>query len=115
MVCLECNHHLRVSARERINQLLDTDTFEEWHADLVPADPLGFNDRRPYPERVKARQAATGLKEAAVVGQGEFIRGMRIVFGVTDSNFIMGSMEGRSSARAHPRPSRKRPASDCPW
>jgi acetyl-CoA carboxylase carboxyl transferase subunit beta len=90
-VCPECNYHFRVSATERINQLLDTDTFEEWHADLQPADPLGFNDRRPYPERVKAEQALTGLKEAAIVGQG-FIRGIRIVFGVTDSNFIMGSM-----------------------
>ena len=81
----------RVSAAERIRQLLDTDTFEEWYADLRPADPLGFNDRRPYPERVKAEQALTGLNEAAVVGQG-FIRGIRIVFGVTDSKFIMGSM-----------------------
>jgi acetyl-CoA carboxylase carboxyl transferase subunit beta len=90
-VCPECNFHLRVSAAERINQLLDKDTFEEWFADLQPVDPLGFNDRRPYPERVKAEQASTGLKEAAIVGQG-FIRGIRIVFGVTDSNFIMGSM-----------------------
>ncbi len=90
-VCPECNYHLRVSATERINQLLDKDTFEEWYADLQPVDPLGFNDRRPYPERIHAEQALTGLKEAAVVGQG-FIRGIRIVFGVTDSNFIMGSM-----------------------
>ncbi|MHB1557712.1 MAG: acetyl-CoA carboxylase, carboxyltransferase subunit beta [Isosphaeraceae bacterium] len=91
LVCPECNHHLRVSARERIVQLLDADTFEEWFSALVPGDPLGFNDRRPYPDRVKAEQATTGLKEAALVGQG-FIRGIRIVFGVTDSNFIMGSM-----------------------
>ena len=90
-VCPECNYHLRVSAVDRINQLLDKDTFEEWYPDLLPADPLEFNDRRPYPERVKAEQAITGLKEAAIVGQG-FIRGIRIVFGVTDSNFIMGSM-----------------------
>lgn len=91
LVCPECNHHLRVSARDRIAQLLDLDTFEEWYSDLVPGDPLGFNDRRPYPDRVKVEQATTGLKEAALVGQG-FIRGIRIVFGVTDSNFIMGSM-----------------------
>ena len=45
----------------------------------------------PIPDRVKAEQAVTGLKEAAVVGQG-FIRGIRIVFGITDSKFIMGSM-----------------------
>jgi acetyl-CoA carboxylase carboxyl transferase subunit beta len=91
LVCPECNHHFRVSAQDRIAQLLDADTFEEWYAELQSGDPLDFNDRRPYPERVTAEQARTGLKEAAVVGQG-FIRGIRIVFGITDSNFIMGSM-----------------------
>ncbi len=91
LVCPECNYHFPVSAAERITQLLDADTFEEWYSDLQPADPLEFNDRRPYPDRVKAEQAMTGLKEAALVGQG-FIRGIRIVFGITDSKFIMGSM-----------------------
>ncbi len=90
-VCPQCDHHFPISAAERIAQLLDADTFEEWHADLVPADPLGFNDRRPYPERIRAEQERTGLREAAVVGQG-FIKGLRVVFGLTDSGFIMGSM-----------------------
>ena len=90
-VCPECNHHFPASAAERIAQLLDTDTFEEWYADLQPGDPLEFNDRRPYPERLKAEQERTGLNEAAVVGQG-FIKGIRVVFGLTDSGFIMGSM-----------------------
>ena len=90
-VCPECNHHFSVSAVNRIAQLLDADTFEEWYADLRPGDPLGFNDRRPYPERVKAEQERTGLNEAAVVGQG-FIKGIRTIFGLTDSAFIMGSM-----------------------
>ena len=91
LVCPECQHHFTVPAAERIAQLLDTDTFEEWYADLRPGDPLGFNDRRPYPERVRAEQERTGLNEAAVVGQG-FIKGIRIVLGLTDSGFIMGSM-----------------------
>ena len=90
-VCPECNHHFLALGRERIAQLLDLDTFEEWFSGLQPLDPLGFNDRRPYPERVKAEQARTGLEEAAVVGQG-FIKGIRIVLGLTDSGFIMGSM-----------------------
>lgn len=90
-VCPDCHHHYTLNAAERIEQLLDDGTFEEWHADLWPGDPLGFNDRRPYPERVKAEQSRTGLNEAAVVGQG-FIKGIRVVFGVTDSGFIMGSM-----------------------
>src|SRR5208282_2981439 len=66
-------------------------TYEDWFANLLPADPLQFDDRRPYPERLKAEQERTGLNEAALVGQG-FIKGIRIVFGITDSNFIMGSM-----------------------
>ena len=90
-VCPECDHHFSISAVERAAQVLDADTFEEWYTDLRPGDPLGFNDRRPYPDRVKAEQARTGLTEAAIVGQG-FIKGLRIVFCATDSGFIMGSM-----------------------
>jgi acetyl-CoA carboxylase carboxyl transferase subunit beta len=90
-ICPQCDHHFSVPARERIAQLLDPDTFEEWYPHLRPGDPLEFNDRRPYPERVKAEQERTGLTEAAVVGQG-FIKGIRLVFGLTDSGFIMGSM-----------------------
>ncbi|QDV37897.1 acetyl-CoA carboxylase, carboxyltransferase subunit beta [Tautonia plasticadhaerens] len=90
-VCPQCEHHFTRGARDRIADLLDADTFEEWYADLRPADPLGFNDRRPYPERVAAEQQRTGLSEAAIVGQG-FVKGIRLVFGITDSTFIMGSM-----------------------
>ncbi len=90
-VCPECNHHFPLTAVERINQLLDQDTYEDWFSDMQSADPLQFDDRRPYPERVMAEQKRTGLNEAALVGQG-FIKGIRVVFGITDSNFIMGSM-----------------------
>ncbi len=90
-VCPQCDHHFSVPVAERIAQLLDADTFEEWYADLCPGDPLGFNDRRPYPERIESEQSRTGLNEAAVVGQG-FIKGIRLVLGLTDSGFIMGSM-----------------------
>jgi len=90
-VCPECDYHWYVPARERINQLLDAGTFEEWAADLTPADPLGFVDKRPYRERLIAEQARTGLRDAAVTGTG-MIRARRVAFGVTDSSFIMGSM-----------------------
>ena len=52
---------------------------------------LGFADKKPYAERLKAEQARTGLREAAIVGTG-MIRARRVAFGVTDSAFIMGSM-----------------------
>jgi acetyl-CoA carboxylase carboxyl transferase subunit beta len=90
-VCPDCDHHFSLSATDRITHLLDADTFEEWFTELRPLDPLGFNDRRPYTERLAEEQTRTGLAEAAVVGQG-FIKGIRVVLGITDSGFIMGSM-----------------------
>ncbi len=90
-VCPECDYHWYVSATERVRQLLDEGTFDEWDANLEPTDPLGFVDKKPYVERLKAEQARTGLRDAALVGTG-MIRARRIAFGVTDSAFIMGSM-----------------------
>ena len=90
-VCPECDYHWYVSAQERIKQVLDEGTFDEWDADLQSTDPLGFVDKIPYPQRLEEEQQRTGLKEAAVVGTG-MIRARRVAFGVTDSSFIMGSM-----------------------
>jgi acetyl-CoA carboxylase carboxyl transferase subunit beta len=90
-VCPECDYHWYVPARQRIAQVLDEGTFEEWDADLDPADPLDFVDKIPYRQRLQEEQERTGLRDAAVVGSG-MIRGRRLAFGVTDSAFIMGSM-----------------------
>jgi acetyl-CoA carboxylase carboxyl transferase subunit beta len=101
-VCPECDHHFYVPARERIRQLLDEDSFEEWFTELRPRDPLGFKDRLLYAERLKVEQAKTGMPDAAVVGKGH-IRGRPVVFGVTDFAFMagsMGSVVGEKLARA---------------
>jgi len=90
-VCPECDYHWYVSARERIRQLLDEGTFEEWFADLEPCDPIEFVDKMPYRERLRREQERTGLRDAAVVGTG-MIRARRVAIGVTDSAFMMGSM-----------------------
>jgi acetyl-CoA carboxylase carboxyl transferase subunit beta len=90
-VCPECNYHFYVKTQDRIAQLLDADSFEEWFTDLRPKDPLGFNDRISYAERLKVEQTKTGMPDAAVVGKG-FIRGRPLVFGVTDFQFMAGSM-----------------------
>jgi acetyl-CoA carboxylase carboxyl transferase subunit beta len=90
-VCPECDYHWYVSAQERIRQVLDEGTFEEWDPNLLSTDPLGFVDKMPYPKRLQEEQQRTGLKEAAVTGTG-MIRARRVAFGVTDSSFIMGSM-----------------------
>lgn len=90
-VCPECDYHLYVTAQERIRQVLDEGTFEEWFSEIKSGDPLKFSDKKPYAERLKAEQKRTGLVDAAVVGTG-MIRARRVAFGVTDSAFIMGSM-----------------------
>jgi acetyl-CoA carboxylase carboxyl transferase subunit beta len=90
-VCPECDYHFALPAAERIRQLLDEESFEEWFADLRPRDPLGFKDRIPYAERLRAEQAKTGLTDAAVVGRG-YVRGRPVTFGVTDFAFMAGSM-----------------------
>ncbi len=90
-LCPECDHHFTVPGRVRIEQLLDEDSFEEWFTGLSPKDPLGFVDSKPYKDRLVAEQKKTGLKEACIAGRG-YMRGRPLVFALTDSAFIMGSM-----------------------
>jgi acetyl-CoA carboxylase carboxyl transferase subunit beta len=90
-VCPECTYHFYLPAQERIRQLLDADSLEEWFTDVRPRDPLGFKDRIVYAERLKAEQAKTNMPDAAVVGRG-YVRGRPVVFGVTDFAFMAGSM-----------------------
>jgi acetyl-CoA carboxylase carboxyl transferase subunit beta len=90
-VCNTCGHHFYISAASRIEQLLDSGSFEEWFTELAPKDPLGFQDKKPYRDRLKEEQQRTGLRDAALVGKG-YLRGRPLVFGITDSAFIMGSM-----------------------
>jgi acetyl-CoA carboxylase carboxyl transferase subunit beta len=90
-VCTECGHHFTIPARERIRQLLDEDSFEEWFTHIRPADPLRFVDRIPYAQRLVEEQSKTGLTDAAVVGKG-FIRGRPVVLCITDFQFMAGSM-----------------------
>ena len=90
-VCPQCGFHWYVSAKQRIEQLFDPGTFEEWDGGLQPTDPLTFSDKKPYAKRIVSEQKRTGLSDAALTGTG-MIRARRVACGVTDSSFIMGSM-----------------------
>ena len=101
-VCPKCNYHFVLTALERIAALLDPGSFEERDAGLRPMDPLQFQGPRSYDEKLKQDQADTGLTEACISGRG-MIEGKRVIFVVTDSRFIMGSMGsvvGEKIARA---------------
>lgn len=90
-VCPKCNYHHTLGAKERIEQLVDPATFIEINESILSQDPLGFKGVKGYIEKLSEDQAATGLKEAAVTGEAK-MAGHPLVFCVTDSRFIMGSM-----------------------
>jgi acetyl-CoA carboxylase carboxyl transferase subunit beta len=100
-VCPTCGHHFRMSVGERLDLLLDRDSFEERDAGLDAADPLGFVDQQPYPARLEAAHLKTGLREAAVWGIGR-IEGHRVAITIFDFRFMggsMGSVVGEKLAR----------------
>lgn len=87
-VCTECDHHLKVGSMQRIKQLLDANTFEEFGADVTVGDPLEFDG---YLDAIKRSKDKSGLTEAAIVGSGK-LDGIDICFGAFDFRFVGGSM-----------------------
>jgi acetyl-CoA carboxylase carboxyl transferase beta subunit len=92
-VCPQCGHHFPLTARERIEQLADPDSFAEEEADLRSTDPLGFFDLRPYTERLAEAELKTGEGDAIVIGRAE-IEGESCQLSVMDFGFMGGSMGG---------------------
>lgn len=90
-VCSECQHHFRVSAQVRIEQLCDPGTFEPFNEAMAPVDPLKFVDLRPYKERIDEAQKKTGQNDAVQTGT-TFIKGRKLVLVVMDFSFLAGSM-----------------------
>ena len=90
-VCPSCQHHFRVSARQRVDQLVDPGSFEEMFDDIHPVDPIGFVDKKSYEDRLKAEQKKTGNTDAVVCGKA-FIKGRPIMLAIMDPTFMMGSM-----------------------
>ncbi len=90
-VCRHCGHHFAISARERINELVETCTFEEMDAGMTSVDPLHFTGVAPYTDRLAAYQKSTGLKDAVITGIGR-MASLRVALGVMDFGFLGGSM-----------------------
>jgi acetyl-CoA carboxylase carboxyl transferase subunit beta len=100
-VCPTCGHHFRMSVGERLDLLVDEDSFVERDAGLTSGDPLGFHDQQPYPDRLEASQIKTGLREAAIWGTAR-IESQPVAIGLFDFRFMggsMGSVVGEKVAR----------------
>jgi acetyl-CoA carboxylase carboxyl transferase subunit beta len=100
-VCPKCDHHFNLGSRERIESLVDPDSFEEHDASMSSVDPLGFKGVTTYAERLQSYKQKTGLVDAVTTGAG-MIDGRKIGLGVMDFNFLaatMGSVVGEKITR----------------
>ncbi len=87
-VCPNCGKHFRISARRRLEQIVDENTFEEMDSDLQTTDPLQFEG---YTKKIALLQEKTKINEAVKTGIGK-INGEQAVIAIMDGNFLMGSM-----------------------
>jgi acetyl-CoA carboxylase carboxyl transferase alpha subunit/acetyl-CoA carboxylase carboxyl transferase beta subunit len=90
-VCPECNHHMRLAIRQRLELLLDEGSFDDRSGDLEPLDVLGFADSKPYAQRLQEAQRKTGNREGALYGPAA-VDGRPLVVAAMDFSFIGGSM-----------------------
>jgi len=90
-VCPKCDHHLRITARRRIELFLDPEGQVELNADMEPVDLLKFKDLKKYKDRLSAAQKSTGEKDALIVVQGT-VNGVEVVVAAFEFSFIGGSM-----------------------
>lgn len=101
-VCPKCSHHMRITARERLDQFLDPETRREIGDDIKPVDKLRFRDIKKYRDRLTQAQKITGEDDALVVVQG-MLKSMPLVACAFEFEFMggsMGSVVGERFARA---------------
>lgn len=90
-VCPKCDHHLRITARRRLELFLDAGEQQELSVDLEPVDLLKFKDRKKYKDRLSKAQKETGEKDAMVVIKGR-VNDIAVIVAAFEFNFIGGSM-----------------------
>ena len=90
-VCPKCNHHMRISARERIDSFLEENPREEIGQNVEPIDFLKFKDSKKYKDRLSAAQKSTGEREALIVVKGQ-LKELPVIAAAFEFSFIGGSM-----------------------
>src|SRR5579872_2122505 len=101
-VCPKCDNHGRLDAVSRLKMLFDDGEYQTYDDAMISTDPLGFNDNKPYTQRLATMQQATGLADAVVSASGK-LHGRTVQICAHDIRFIGGSMGaavGEKIARA---------------
>ncbi|MHC1685017.1 MAG: acetyl-CoA carboxylase, carboxyltransferase subunit beta [Clostridiaceae bacterium] len=87
-ICTQCGGYFRLSARERLDLIIDEGTFLEFDSTMMAKNPIDYPD---YDKKIASNQEKAELKDAVVTGSGK-INGYSTIIAVMDSNFMMGSM-----------------------
>ena len=90
-VCPKCEHHLRITARRRIELFLDAGDQIELNVGMEPVDLLKFKDRKKYKDRISVAQKSTGEKDALIVVKGK-VNNIPVIAAAFEFSFIGGSM-----------------------
>ena len=90
-VCPKCEHHMRISARDRLDLFLDAESRLEIGAGLKPSDPLKFKDSKRYKDRITQAQKQSNEHDALVVMKGNLL-GRSVVAAAFELSFMGGSM-----------------------
>lgn len=101
-VCPKCGFHMRISAKQRIEQLCDEGSFVEFDTTLVPIDPLKFVDKKSYKKRIEEAQEKTGRNSSVMCGSCKIdgIPAQIVVFDFAFMGGSLGSVEGEKIVRA---------------
>ncbi|MBV8642248.1 MAG: acetyl-CoA carboxylase carboxyltransferase subunit beta [Verrucomicrobia bacterium] len=100
-VCPKCDYHFTLSAKERIDNLVDQETFVEFDPNMLSVDVLSFKGVATYEDRLKSYQEKTGLKDAVITGFGT-LQKRAVALAAMDFNFLaatMGSVVGEKITR----------------
>ena len=109
-VCPNCDHHFTMTGRERVDSLLDADSFEELDSNMISVDVLNFKGVASYSDRLKNYQEKTGVKDAVLTGSGK-LDNRTVALAVMDFSFLaatMGSVVGEKITRLIERGTKER-------
>ena len=112
-VCLTCNYHFRITAEKRIEILFEKNNFKEIELNKITDDPLNFNDKKKYKDRLKEYRKKTGRQDAFILGIGH-IAEKKAIFGFMNFNFMGGSM-GRAVGEGIVMGAKKAIENKCPY
>ena len=101
-VCPKCGYHIRIGVKDRLDSLVDANSFIEKDSELRPIDPLKFVDKKSYQKRVEEAEKKTGRFSSAVSGTATILE-TEVEIVIFDFSFMggsLGSVEGEKIHRA---------------